>query len=908
VSKPRSPRGRAGGPQSGSQRAPIARLVRHRRLRLEPLETRALLTAYTYPYGAMPDDTGEYMLGDVAVNVVLMESDPTLAPYDNNSPSDPIHPGRGSPVENWDAAGIATVKANIEAGLQWWKATLANMFPNAPANILNFHVNYQYADNPVHTGYEPIDRSSNDFLVTDPSKPHGAGGWMYDFLYQTGFGTTGNFSTDIRAFNDFTRQQTNPDGTQNDWAFTIFVVNNANDADKLFAPGGFTQAFSYAGGRFEVVPASRPASTFSHETGHQFWALDEYASAGNYLDQRGYYNTQNLNSWDNPTAGFVQAPTIMSNGTALSDAFDNHTLDPYTMAAVGWQDSDHDGIMDVLDVPFTLSGSGQYDAIAQKYTFSGSSSVNTLPNRNSSGLQDDITINQINVVQYSLDDSGQWLTAPVTLPPRTYQTSLDFSIPIVGSHTLKIRTKDLRTGVTSNEFLGETDAPTEGGGGVGGIVFSDSNANGGWDSGESPIPDVGLEVTDLNDVPIDLQGLIEPDDSTQGQVLNNINSGARLSAVGSNIQSPGDVFARSASGAAPAAGLAFSSNTSFGSASLVWNQSQQLRVDFTTKASTVSLQAYATGGGASYGRLEAYNSANQLIARFTTGALTSSGAAMTVSRPQGDIDHVIAYGHLGTNVVLDTLQWGPGASATSNTFGAYSLDGLPDGTYRVHVSAPAGYFVSTPASGYATIAVSGGQTTGSVNFGIAPIGGHRFHNVANGYNVNNDAGNAVSPIDALMVINYLNAHLGGEGEITPTDNPQAVGYIDVNDDGKCSPIDALGVINYINSHVGAHGEGEAAQAAAVNPPAGAAPESQAGEGEGQVSLPLNAVQYYAQQPLHLLQIVGTDQPCTCAACLGLAARKAPVEVPEVLRSELEEALHSIAADVSQAGPFSVSDL
>src|SRR5262245_26091354 len=424
VSMFRSLRGRAGGPVRGMQYKVCARPLRPRNLLLETLEDRALLT-YAYPYGAMPDDTGEYMLGDVAVNVVLMESDSSLAPRDNLPVA---QGGRGSPVEDWTASSIAAAKANVQAGLQWWKDTLANMFPSAPANLLNFHINYQYADSPVHTGYEPIDRVSNDFAS-----------WIYDFLNQVHFNTTGDFSRDIRAYNDFTRQQTN-----SDWAFTIFVVNNANDYattatssaagvlnatqfnggtslsstddayigkdvvftsgalngqrghivdyigatrtfmfapntfsaapavgdtfrvesfDGQFAPGGsFSQAFSFAGGRFMVVPASRPPATWAHETGHQFWALDEYLGGGTYSSQRGYYNTPNLNAADNPDPGFVQADSVMSNGVPMASSYANHTLDPYAMAMVGWQDSDHDGIFDVLDVPFTLSGSGQYNA------------------------------------------------------------------------------------------------------------------------------------------------------------------------------------------------------------------------------------------------------------------------------------------------------------------------------------------------------------------------------------------------------------------------------------------------------------------------------------------------------------------------------------------------------------------
>ena len=76
---------------------------RARRSFLERLEDRNLLTGM--PYGALPDDTAEYMLGDVYVNVVLMESDSGLAPFDTST-------------ENWMAAEISSVKSNIAAGLK----------------------------------------------------------------------------------------------------------------------------------------------------------------------------------------------------------------------------------------------------------------------------------------------------------------------------------------------------------------------------------------------------------------------------------------------------------------------------------------------------------------------------------------------------------------------------------------------------------------------------------------------------------------------------------------------------------------------------------------------------------------------------------------------------------------------
>jgi len=89
----------------------------------------------------------------------------------------------------------------------------------------------------------------------------------------------------------------------------------------------------------------------------------------------------------------------------------------------------------------------------------------------------------------------------------------------------------------------------------------------------------------------------------------------------------------------------------------------------------------------------------------------------------------------------------------------------------------------------------------------------------------NDDGHVVAG-DALAVINYINSFStfnGGRvptlGSALPTTPPQTVsyggpfGYLDVNGDGSVSPIDALTIINVINANQG--GEGEAAAATAV---------------------------------------------------------------------------------------------
>ena len=66
------------------------------------------------------------------------------------------------------------VKSRISEGLKWWEDTLDAM-PNVRDGLLKFTTDFTHADAPVHTGYEPITRTSQEF-----------GNWVYDFLGSVG--------------------------------------------------------------------------------------------------------------------------------------------------------------------------------------------------------------------------------------------------------------------------------------------------------------------------------------------------------------------------------------------------------------------------------------------------------------------------------------------------------------------------------------------------------------------------------------------------------------------------------------------------------------------------------------------------------------------------------------------------
>jgi len=266
------------------------------RLSLEPLEPRILLSADTdllslpdafevpqetesasasealgsppgeVPYGADYQDTSEYMLGDIWVTVVLLESDGSI---DTES-------------EDWTQAEIDQVKAEVQEGLTWWEDTfLLWAADHGCTSHLTFTADFTYADTPVATSYEPITHGYSYQSY-----------WIDDFLDYVGYNTASSIWTDLQHWN---HDQRLANGT--DWAYTLFVADSSADSDGEFTDGYF--AYAYIGGPFCVMTydndgwgINRMGQVFAHETGHIFYALDEYPGSDSYTEYSGYYNTQ----------------------------------------------------------------------------------------------------------------------------------------------------------------------------------------------------------------------------------------------------------------------------------------------------------------------------------------------------------------------------------------------------------------------------------------------------------------------------------------------------------------------------------------------------------------------------------------------------------------------------------------
>jgi hypothetical protein len=82
-----------------------------------------------------------------------------------------------------------------------------------------------------------------------------------------------------------------------------------------------------------------------------------------------------------------------------------------------------------------------------------------------------------------------------------------------------------------------------------------------------------------------------------------------------------------------------------------------------------------------------------------------------------------------------------------------------------------------------------------------------WHNAANGFDVNGDG--HVTPLDALLLVQYLNTQEGGVA--LPAIAAPPPSYYDVNRDRAATPLDVLAVVNYLNAHGPAAREAGAAE-------------------------------------------------------------------------------------------------
>jgi hypothetical protein len=363
------------------------------------------------PFGAQDKDQSAFALGSFALNVIFVESNGTLDPNQ----------------ENWTAGQLADLHAEIEQAAAYWEGLTAPYHPNAQLDIT---VNYVNSGVPLETRYEPITRAG---VNNSPL-------WINEIMGSMGYAHP-NSNNNIADFNNDQR-----DSLGTNWATTLYVVNDAVDADNKFTDGYF--AFSLHGGPYIITTyenngwgVNRFDKVLSHEMGHTFFALDEYYASGAKNNARsGYLNGVNGNAERNSSGRKISAP--QPNALML-----NIALDPsaFTRVQIGHVDTDNDSIPDILDtIPHFFGNDAASDADAGLFSFTGTGTVNPIDNHNPRVWADsgsDMTINTIDSASYSLDGHG-WVDFPAadgSYGDYTELIELELSGLDLGLHAIDLR-------------------------------------------------------------------------------------------------------------------------------------------------------------------------------------------------------------------------------------------------------------------------------------------------------------------------------------------------------------------------------------------------------------------------------------------------------------------------------------
>lgn len=192
----------------------------------------------------------DVMDGSIAVAVFMVESSGGIDPN----------------VYSWSQADIASTKAAVLDGLNWWvEQSLAFNLPRPLHFTLLYH---DPTSSECQVPYEPVIRPGSDSQF-----------WINQVMANVG-STSGTVFERVAAYDQVIRDQNHAN-----WAYTMFIAYNPAPAPSSFTDG--RASWAYIGGPYTISlfrsygwPLSRIAT---HETGHIFYACDEYFQPGNLV-------------------------------------------------------------------------------------------------------------------------------------------------------------------------------------------------------------------------------------------------------------------------------------------------------------------------------------------------------------------------------------------------------------------------------------------------------------------------------------------------------------------------------------------------------------------------------------------------------------------------------------------------
>ncbi len=291
-----------------------------------PPDDDIILTDTDYRLDTWEKLTSEYLIGEVAVGIFLMESNGSIENWSNGPPN--------RPDSVWE---------KIILGLTWVHEQAMGRGVN-----VEFWFDGGGFHEAVPTGYEPITMSSEDDNL-----------WIEDAMEHLDFTGLYDYLNAMRS------------DLATDWACAVFVVDDWNDEDNRFADGKFAYAKNWIqwsltgayelkhGGPCMVMTYdngdwsyNQMHSIFSHELYHLFGCPDEYPDGSTCQEPQwepwkldceceyGYLFYQNYN---------CAACNDQPNPCIMNDGWLGSGMCEWTYRHLGWYDTDGDGVSDPID-------------------------------------------------------------------------------------------------------------------------------------------------------------------------------------------------------------------------------------------------------------------------------------------------------------------------------------------------------------------------------------------------------------------------------------------------------------------------------------------------------------------------------------------------------------------------------
>lgn len=359
-------------------------------------------------------DTSEYMVGTVAIQVILMESNGTVDPN----------------LENWTAQRRVAVMNEVNQSLAFWRFQ-----GTTRTHPLAFVVDFTRAVAPLATRFEPITRCG----------PNAAGCanfddlWITEAMAQLGYT---QFSTTTMNMRQRANDLRNATGA--DWAFLLLVVDSDRDADGQFS-NNFSAYGKWLGGPAVIMTfdngnwgITRMDQVFAHELAHQFYALDEYntgfgcTTTSNVNTMTGYLNVNNANC-EVPNANAACNCLMRNNNLVLSAS---------TIRQIGWRDTDLDGISDPMDTAPASGITGPSSPTSHYVVqYTGAPQVTPLPNLNPwNPAGRDVSLDRLRSARFRVDGGAWTALAAVDGAFDSHHESVRFPLFLQpGNHTVEMQ-------------------------------------------------------------------------------------------------------------------------------------------------------------------------------------------------------------------------------------------------------------------------------------------------------------------------------------------------------------------------------------------------------------------------------------------------------------------------------------